>query len=164
MGFGPPARPAKPASPAAAFSHTHGFLCVIYIYIYDPGPRARGPLPPMVVDPSPPMVYPPPWDGRGGGHGEGGLNEGRCGGLDEQMSRKAEEQKSRGAEKLVGVFQFEDRSFVAFVCFSEGSTLDSLAPAQSKRSHAFSRQQHRTMCGFPWNFKKSPSAFGFTVV
>ena len=86
------------------------------------------------------------WEG--GAHGEGGLDEGRCGGLDEQMSRKAEEQKSRGAEKLVGVFQFEDRSFVAFVCFSEGSTLDSLAPAQSKRSHAFSRR-HRTMCGFP---------------
>ena len=118
-------------------SYPHFFIC---IYIYDPGPRARGPLPPM--------VYPPPWDGMGGGHGEGGLNEGRYGGLDEQMSRKADEQKSRGAAKLVGVFQFEDRSFVAFVCFSEGSTLDSLAPAQSKRSHAFSRR-HRTMCGFP---------------
>ena len=100
------------------------------IYIYDPGPRARGP--PL----APPMVYPLPWDGRGG-HGEGGLDEGRCGGLDEQMSRKAEEQKSRGAAKLVGVFQFEDRLFVAFVCFSEGSTLDSLAPAQSKCSHHF---------------------------
>ena len=103
------------------------------------------------------------WMNRGRGHGEGGLDEGRCGGLDEQMSRKAEEQKSRGAEKLVGVFQFEDRLFVAFVCFSEGSTLDSLAPAQSKRSHAFSRR-HRTMCGFPSNFKNIPSAFGFTFV
>ena len=102
---------------------------------------------PGLVDPSPPL-YTLPHGMGGGGHGEGGLDEGRCGGLDEQMSRKAEEQKSRGAEKLVGVFQFEDRSFVAFVCFSEGSTLDSLAPAQSKRSHAFSRR-HRTMCGFP---------------
>ena len=59
-------------------------------------------------------IHPPHGMG-GGGHGEGGLDEGRCAGLDEQMSRKAQEQKSRGAEKLVGVFQFEDRSFVAFV-------------------------------------------------